>query len=40
MSKGGFMQNLTAVSSVTMDGMVNLAAALARILNQGEDLRD
>lgn len=40
MSKGGFMQNLTAVSSVTMDGMVNLSAALARILNQGEDLRD
>jgi GPN-loop GTPase len=40
MSKGGFMQSLTAVSSITMDGMVNLAAALARILNQGEDLRD
>ena len=40
MSKGGFMQSLIAVSSITMNGMVNLAGALARILNQGEELRD
>lgn len=37
MSKGGFAPGLLAVSSVTMSGMVNLAAALSRILNQGED---
>jgi GPN-loop GTPase len=37
-SKGGFGQSLIAVSSITMSGMVNLAAALARILNQGEDI--
>jgi GTPase SAR1 family protein len=40
MNKGGFMQSLIAVSSVTMNGMVNLAGALARILNQGEEVRD
>ena len=40
MGKGGFMQSLIAVSSITMNGMVNLAGALARILNQGEELRD
>jgi GPN-loop GTPase len=38
MSKGGFGQSLIAVSSITMSGMVNLAGALARILNQGEDI--
>lgn len=38
MSKGGFAPGLVAVSSVTMNGIVNLAAALARILNQGEDV--
>jgi GTPase SAR1 family protein len=37
-SKGGFGQSLLAVSSITMSGMLNLAAALARILNQGEDI--
>jgi GTPase SAR1 family protein len=37
-SKGGFAQSLIAVSSITMSGMINLAAALARILNQGEDI--
>ncbi|MEW6604126.1 MAG: ATP/GTP-binding protein [Thermoproteota archaeon] len=37
MSKGGFAPGLVAVSSVTMNGIVNLAAALARIVNQGED---
>jgi hypothetical protein len=36
MSKGGFMQNLIAVSSITMSGMINLAASLSRILHQGE----
>jgi GTPase SAR1 family protein len=40
MSKGGFMPGLIAVSSVTMTGMTNLSAALARILNQGEEVRD
>lgn len=38
MVKGGFGQGITAVSSVTMNGIVNLAAALARMLNQGEDV--
>jgi GTPase SAR1 family protein len=38
MSKGGFGQGVIAVSSVTMTGIVNLGAALARILNQGEDV--
>jgi GTPase SAR1 family protein len=37
-SKGGFGQSLLAISSITMSGMLNLAAALARILNQGEDI--
>jgi len=37
-NKGGFAQSLIAVSSITMSGMVNLASALARILNQGEDI--
>ena len=36
-SKGGFAQSLIPVSSVTMSGMVNLAATLARTLNLGED---
>ena len=40
MSKGGFMPGLIAVSSVTMTGMTNLSGALARILNQGEEVRD
>jgi len=38
MSKAGFGQGVIAVSSVTMTGIVNLGAALARILNQGEDV--
>jgi len=37
MSRGGFAQGLVAVSSVTMNGIVNLTAALARTLNLGED---
>ncbi|HET7391081.1 MAG TPA: ATP/GTP-binding protein [Nitrososphaeraceae archaeon] len=39
-SKGGFMQSLVAISSVTMNGMVNLAATLSRILNLGEEAKD
>src|SRR5919199_1113673 len=38
MSKAGFGQSIIAVSSITMSGMVNLAAALARTLSQGEDV--
>src|ERR687891_1440409 len=34
MAKGGFMQSIIAVSSVTMSGMVNLSATLSRILSQ------
>ncbi|HEU0144775.1 MAG TPA: ATP/GTP-binding protein, partial [Nitrososphaera sp.] len=40
MVKGGFMQSIIAVSSVTMSGMVNLSATLSRILSQGEEIRD
>jgi GTPase SAR1 family protein len=40
LAKGGFMQNIIAVSSVTMSGMVNLSATLSRILSQGEEIRD
>src|SRR6476620_8037531 len=36
MSKGGFMQTLLAVSNLTMNGMINLSAALDRILNQDQ----
>ena len=39
-SKGGFMQSLIAISSATMNGMVNLAATLSRILNLGEEAKD
>lgn len=37
---GGFTEDLFAISNLTMSGMVNLVAALARILNQGEEVRD
>jgi GTPase SAR1 family protein len=37
MSKGGFAPGLVAVSGLTMNGIVNLGAALSRTLNQGED---
>ena len=40
MVKGGFMQSIIAVSSITMSGMVNLSATLSRILSQGEEIRD
>ena len=39
-NKGGFMQSLIAISSATMNGMVNLAATLSRILNLGEEAKD
>ncbi len=38
--KLGFGYNLIPVSSVTLDGMVNLAAALSRILRAGEEVED
>lgn len=37
MTKAGFAPGLVAVSSTTMSGIMNLSAALARTLNQGED---
>jgi GTPase SAR1 family protein len=37
LSRAGFAPGLVAVSSNTPNGQVNLAAALARTLNQGED---
>ncbi|MEM3427257.1 MAG: ATP/GTP-binding protein [Nitrososphaerales archaeon] len=36
----GFGYNLIPVSSVTLDGMLNLAAALSRILRAGEEVED
>lgn len=38
MTRAGFAPGLMAVSSTTMSGIINLAAALARTLNQGEDV--
>ena len=37
---GGFSQGLIPVSNATGDGMVNLEAALSRILNLGEEVED
>ncbi len=37
LTRAGFAPGLVAVSSTTMSGQVNLAAALARTLNLGED---
>ncbi|MDQ3837818.1 MAG: ATP/GTP-binding protein [Thermoproteota archaeon] len=37
LDRGGFMEGMIAVSNLTMNGMVNLSAALSRILNQGEE---
>ncbi len=37
---GGFAQGLIPVSNTTGDGMVNLEAALSRILNLGEEVED
>jgi GTPase SAR1 family protein len=38
LDRGGFMEGMIAVSNLTMNGMVNLSAALSRILNQGEEV--
>ena len=38
LNRGGFMEGMIAVSNLTMNGMVNLSAALSRILNQGEEV--
>jgi hypothetical protein len=40
LSKNKLMQNPILVSSLTMSGMVNLTAALSRVLNLGEDKGD
>jgi GTPase SAR1 family protein len=37
LSRTGFAQSMIAVSSLTMNGIVNLGAALSRTLNLGED---
>jgi GTPase SAR1 family protein len=37
LTSGDFLQDLIAVSSLTMSGMINLVAAIARIVSQGED---
>jgi hypothetical protein len=39
LSKGGFLEGVIAVSSLTMNGIVTLSAALSRILNQGEEVK-
>ena len=40
LSKNKLMQNPILVSSLTMSGMVNLTAALSRVLNLGEEKAD
>jgi hypothetical protein len=40
LSKNKLMQSPILVSSLTMSGMVNLTAALSRVLNLGEDKGD
>ena len=37
---GGFAQGLIPISSATGEGMVNLQAALSRVLNLGEEVED
>ena len=37
---GGFSQGLIPISNATGDGMINLEAALSRILNLGEEVED
>jgi GTPase SAR1 family protein len=37
---GDFLQDLVAVSGLTMSGIINLVAAIARVVSQGEDRRD
>ncbi|HEY6405068.1 MAG TPA: ATP/GTP-binding protein [Nitrososphaeraceae archaeon] len=38
LNSGGFLEEIIAVSSLTMNGMVTLSASLSRILNQGEEV--
>ncbi|NHI04135.1 putative P-loop-containing NTP hydrolase [Candidatus Nitrosotalea sp. TS] len=40
MNLGGFAQGLIPISNSTGDGMINLHAALSRILNMGEEMED
>ena len=40
LSRGDFLQDLIAVSGLTMSGMINLIGAISRIVSQGEDKRD
>ena len=40
LTMGDFLQNLIAVSGLTMSGMINLVAVIARIVSQGEDRKD
>jgi hypothetical protein len=37
LSRSGFMEGILAISSLTMNGVITLSAALSRILNQGEE---
>ncbi len=37
---GGFAQGLIPISNATGEGMINLQAALSRILNMGEEMED
>ena len=37
---GGFAQGTIPISNATGDGMVNLQAALSRVLNLGEEVED
>ena len=37
---GGFLQDLIVVSGLTISGMINLVATIARIVSQGEDRKD
>ena len=40
LSKSGFAQNIIAVSSTTLSGMVNLSAALSRIMTYGDEIKE
>jgi GTPase SAR1 family protein len=40
LTMGGFLQDLIVVSGLTMSGMINLVATIARIVSQGEDRKD
>jgi GTPase SAR1 family protein len=37
LSRSGFMEGILPVSSLTLNGIITLSAALSRILNQGEE---